>query len=132
MSKPVRRSIEVEGLSHGHLPIPVASRVGAFVATGGIGGLNPQTNHLPEDLQGQVRLMFTNLRSIVTAAGASCETILKLTVWVRTADARPLINAEWIKMFPDPGSRPARHILNYDLPGGMLVQCEALAIASQE
>jgi 2-iminobutanoate/2-iminopropanoate deaminase len=132
MSKTVRRSIEVQGLSHGHLPIPVASRVGTFVATGGIGGLNPQTNQLPQELQEQVSLMFSNLRSVVIAAGASCETIVKLTVWVRTADARPMINAEWIKMFPDPGSRPARHILNYDLPGGMLVQCEAFAIASQD
>jgi 2-iminobutanoate/2-iminopropanoate deaminase len=132
MSKPIRRSIEVEGISHGNLPIPVASRVGAFVATGGIGGLDPQTHQLPEDLNEQVRLMFSNLRVIVTAGGASCETILKVTLWVKTADARPLINAEWIKMFPDPASRPARHILNYDLPGGMLVQCEALAIASQE
>jgi 2-iminobutanoate/2-iminopropanoate deaminase len=34
----------------------------------------------------------------------------------------------WMEMFPDEGSRPARHILNYALPAGMLMQCEALAL----
>jgi len=128
MNNPIRKSIEVAGLLHKGLPIPVASRIGPFVATGGISGLDPQRHLLPTDLADQVRQMFLNLRAIVTAAGASCEAVLKLTIWVKATEARPLINEEWIKMFPNPQSRPARHILNYDLPGGMLVQCEALAI----
>jgi hypothetical protein len=31
-------------------------------------------------------------------------------------------------MFPDPEDRPSRHVLTYDLPGGMLVQCELWAV----
>jgi hypothetical protein len=36
------------------------------------------------------------------------------------------VNAEWLKAFPDPASRPARHTLQNDgLPANMLVQCDA-------
>ncbi len=38
MSK--RRSIEVEGLSHGGTPIPAASRIGNMIASGGIAGVD--------------------------------------------------------------------------------------------
>lgn len=124
-----RRSIEVQGLGHGALPIPAASRIGPFIATGGIRGVDPATGEIPTGLADQVIHMFDNLRRIVEAAGVGCDRILKLTVWVKTDDARPLIDAAWVAMFPDPHARPARHTLNYDLRGGMLVQCDALAVA---
>jgi 2-iminobutanoate/2-iminopropanoate deaminase len=123
-----RISVEVAGLGHAGLPIPAASRIGPFVATGGIRGVDRRTGMMPEDLPGQVDLMFANLRTIVEAAGASCEQILKLTIWIASGAARAAINEGWLAMFPDEHSRPARHILLYELGGGMLVQCEALAV----
>ena len=125
----MRMSIDIAGLSHGDLPIPVASRVGELVATGGIRGVDRVSGQMPADVAGQTRLMFENLRSVVEAAGASCDSILKLTIWIAQPEARAAINVEWLRLFPDAHSRPARHILNYALPGGMLVQCEALARA---
>lgn len=125
-----RRSIHVEGLEHGTLPIPNASRIGPFIATGGIRGVDPKTRVMPPDVAGQTTLMFANLRAIIEAAGADCGAILKLTIWIADPAAREAINVEWLKLFPDPHSRPARHILSYQLPAGMLVQCEALAVAA--
>jgi len=127
MSQAPRRSIEIEGHDHRDLPIPAASRVGPLVATGGVRGVDRTTGVIPPEIDQQIELMFANLRAIIEAAGASCEEIAKVTIWVKSANARALINKEWIAMFPEPGSRPARHILTYDLPGQMLVQCEALA-----
>jgi 2-iminobutanoate/2-iminopropanoate deaminase len=124
-----RRSIHVEGLGHGDLPIPAAARVGSLVATGGVRGVDRMTGKMPTDLSEQVRLMFENLLVILQAAGATREGILKLTIWIRNNDARAAINREWLAMFPDEHSRPARHIMLYELGGGMLVQCEALAVA---
>jgi 2-iminobutanoate/2-iminopropanoate deaminase len=41
------------------------------------------------------------------------------------------VNAEWLKAFPDPGSRPARHTQQNDhLPANMLVQCDVTAWAA--
>jgi 2-iminobutanoate/2-iminopropanoate deaminase len=124
-----RRSIDVEGLGHGDLPIPAAARVGSLVATGGVRGVDRMTGKMPTDLSEQVRLMFENLLVILQAAGATRDGILKLTIWIRNHDARAAINREWLAMFPDEHSRPARHIMLYELGGGMLVQCEALAVA---
>jgi 2-iminobutanoate/2-iminopropanoate deaminase len=130
MTNHLRRSIEVTGLGHGGLPIPAAARIGPFVATGAVRGVDPATGELSKDISEQVRRMFQNLEAIVQAAGAAADDILKLTIWICDDTARPAINDEWVRLFPDPHSRPARHILRYQLGGGMLIQCEALAVAS--
>jgi enamine deaminase RidA (YjgF/YER057c/UK114 family) len=126
-----RKSIEVPGFSHGNLPIPAASRVGDLVATGGVMGLDAETGRLPDDVTEQARLMFVNLARILAAGGATMDDIIKVTVWVKAPEARAAVNAEWVKHFPDPHARPARHTLQNDhLPANMLVQCDALAVAS--
>jgi 4-hydroxy-4-methyl-2-oxoglutarate aldolase len=124
-----RISIHPPGLSHGQLPIPAASRVGGIIATGGVRGVDPVSGVMPAELQEQARLMFSNLRTIVEAAGGRVEEILKITIWISTPEARQAINPPWLQMFPDAVSRPARHILHYELPAGMLMQCEALAVS---
>lgn len=126
----MRRSIIVEGLGHGSNPIPPASRVGPFIATGGIRGVDPATGVMPDDLGEQVRLMFANLKILIEAGGGTLDGVLKMTFWIRSPEARPLINAEWVRAFPDETSRPARHLLTYELGHGMLVQCDALAVAA--
>lgn len=121
-----RRSIEVEGFSHGAQPIPAASRVGPLVMTGGVYGLDPATGKIPDDVAEQARLMFMNLERILVAAGGTLGDIARMTVYVKAPEARPAVNAEWLKAFPDPASRPARHTLQNDgLPANMLVQCDA-------
>ena len=121
-----RRSVEVEGFSHGAQPIPAASRVGPLVMTGGVYGLDPATGKIPDDVAEQARLMFMNLERILAAAGGTLGDIARMTVYVKAPDARPAVNAEWLKAFPDPASRPARHTLQNDgLPANMLVQCDA-------
>jgi 2-iminobutanoate/2-iminopropanoate deaminase len=124
-----RVSIELPGHGHGEAPVPAASRVGPFIATGGIRGADLATGKLAQGLDDQVRQMFSNLRLIIKLAGGDLGTILKVTVWIAVPEARAAINGPWSILFPDPQSRPARHVLNQALPGGMLVQCDALAVA---
>jgi len=122
-----RRSIEPEGLAHPGLPIPAASRVGPLLATGGIRGVDRATGQMPSDIEAQVRLMFANLKTIVEEGGGDLSAVAKINVWVAAPEHRAALNPVWVEYFPDPASRPARHTLVYDLPGGMLVQCDALA-----
>lgn len=129
---PTRRSIEVEGLAHGSLPIPVGSRVGHLIATSGIRGVDPATGELPASVAEQARLMFDNLRRVVEAAGGTAETILKVTVFAADRAHRTAVDPEWLRLFPDASSRPARHLQVTALPGGMALQCEALAVAEEE
>lgn len=124
-----RKSIEVKGFSHGAQPIPAASRKGNIVATGGIYGLDRESASLPDAVERQTALMFDNLQLVLEAAGATFADVVKMTFWVKAAEAKPLINEHWQRCFPNPDSRPARHTLQNDhLPANMLVQCDALAI----
>ena len=127
-----RRSIEIPGFGHGNLPIPAASRVGPMVVTGGIFGLDREAGIIPDGVEEQARLMFDNLAAIMAAAGGSMDSIVRMTVYVRSPEARAAVNAQWIKAFPDAGARPARHTLAYDgLAANMLVQCDAIAFVAE-
>lgn len=122
-----RHSVEVKGVHH-KAPIPAGSRIGNLVVSGGIMGLDPATGALAEGLESQAALMFANVRRFVEAAGGSPENIIKMTLWVRDREARATIDPHWMAMFPDPQSRPARHMLVYELPERMMVQCEIMAV----
>jgi 2-iminobutanoate/2-iminopropanoate deaminase len=126
MSK--RKSFDIEGLGHAN-PIPAVSRIGNIVATGGISGTDRNTGKIPEDVAKQCALMFTNLRTILVAAGATPEDVIRVTVWIKRSEIRAEVNKEWIVMFPDVDARPARHTMFYDhFSGNMAVQCEAWAV----
>ena len=63
------------------------------------------------------------------AAGGTPDNILRITFYVRDqAAGRAALNDEWVKMFPDPASRPARHTLAAPGDGPSLVTCEFTAV----
>ena len=122
-----RVSIEIPGFEHDN-PIPAACRVGPFLITSGVSGKEPYTGKYPEGIEAQCAQMFSSIREILTVAGAVPEDIAKINVWIKDRALRPHVNKEWLAMFPDPHSRPARHTFSApDLPPGMLVQCEVIA-----
>jgi 2-iminobutanoate/2-iminopropanoate deaminase len=127
-----RRSIEIEGLHHGGQPIPLASRIGNVLISGGIMGMNPETGTIPEQVEEQCTLLFANVDRVMAAAGGSPQDIIKMTFFVRDRSARDAINKEWVAMFPNAASRPARHTLTTDLPGPLLVQCEVSAVFQED
>ena len=123
-----RVSIEVPGMEHDN-PIPAACRVGPFLITSGVSGKEPYTLKFPEGIEAQCAQMFSTIRVILEQAGAAPADIIKINVWLQDRSLRPHVNKEWLAMFPDPHSRPARHTFNApDLPPGMLVQCEVIAV----
>ena len=64
------------------------------------------------------------------AAGGTTEDIIKISVWLAGAD-KSILNREWLAMFPDRESQPARHTFeNQVLPQNYLVQCEVTAVLS--
>ena len=127
-----RKSIDVEAFNHGEIPIPAACRVDNIVYTGAISGYDVRTKTHAEGLQAQCALMFSHLAAVLAAAGAGPEHVVRMTFYVKTPDARPVINGEWVKLFPDPASRPARHTINYETPKGSLMQCDAVAVLPRD
>lgn len=122
-----RRSIYLPEFGHKN-PIPAACRIGDFVATGIVYGLDPATGKPAETLDEQVRLMFGHLRSVLAAAGAGPADVLKLNVTLVDRSNREAVNREWLAMFPDRDDMPARQAGEAPLDGGKLVQCDCLAV----
>src|SRR4051794_11936386 len=120
-------AVEVKGLHHGEMPIPVASRVGPLVASGGISGMDGATGSFPDTLEDQVANLFENVKAVIAAAGGSPTDIVKMTFFAPDRSARDVINKHWVALFPDEERRPARHTLIQQLPGSMLVQTDVLA-----
>ncbi len=127
---PHRRSVNGSRARHEN-PIPNASRVGNIVMSSVIGGATPGTRDLPPTLEQQVANVFSHIRHDIEAAGGSVDDIIKVTFWVKDpASQRAALNDAWVKMFPDPESRPARHTLPLPANSRALVQADFTAVLS--
>lgn len=116
---------------HHGAPIPQASVVGNLLVSGGIGPVDPDTGATPDGTDEQVAIAFANVRRVIAAAGGTVGDIVKCTVFVRDKAIRPVVDKHWTEMFPDEASRPARHMLATDLPRGMQLQLEIMAVLGQ-
>lgn len=122
-----RTSIHISGFAHVN-PIPAACRIGNILVSGGIHGMDPATGRTAESLDDQLRFMFQHVRTVMEAAGGTTDDIIKMSVVLKDRAQRPALNVEWIKMFPDEHSRPARHTSEGNLSPGMLAQCDIMAV----
>jgi len=128
MTRPPR-SIDVPGLAH-NAPIPAGARVGNVICSSAVSGKDPATGTLPPGGTEQAALAFANLAAVLEAGGGAMADVVKLTVYVKDNAMREAVNAAWMRHFPDPADRPARHIVVHDLQHGMLVQLECLAVVA--
>jgi 2-iminobutanoate/2-iminopropanoate deaminase len=123
-----RRSIDLPGFSHKN-PIPAASMKGGLVISGAILGLDPATGKPAVGLEKQSALVFEQMAMIMKEARGSVDDIVRVTVHLRNPKDRAALNVEWQKMFPDPHSRPARHVDHAPLPDDdRLISCEIIAL----
>ena len=122
-----RTSIQIPGFAHVN-PIPAASRIGPFLATGALTGRDPDTGEMGTGIDAQMAHVFGHVRAVMEAAGGSVQDILKMTFHLADPDDREALNREWLAMFPDPSSRPARQAIAADLGRGSLVHCDLLAV----
>lgn len=122
-----RTSIYVEGFSHKN-PIPAACRIGNLLYSGSIQGTDPATGKYGATIDEQCALMLAHLERIVKAGGGSLENVIKVTVWMRDRANREPLNREWLRCFPDPHSRPARHAIHHPLDGDKLIECSFTAV----
>lgn len=121
-----RTSIYLEGFAHAN-PVPAATRIGQHVYSGVLTGRDPSTGTMAEGLDAQIRVVFGHIRELMAAAGGSTDDIAKLTFWLVDYRDRDALNREWVAMFPDADTRPARQVMWARLDGGALVHCDLVA-----
>ncbi|HTQ01497.1 MAG TPA: RidA family protein [Casimicrobiaceae bacterium] len=125
-----RQSFELPGVTHA-APIPMAARVGNMVFSSGIAGKDPATDTLPLEPEREAQFAFDNMKRLLEIAGSGVGDVGHMTVFINDNAMRDHVNREWLKHFPDEHDRPARHtILQPNLPGGMRVQIEIIAVVA--
>ncbi len=122
-----RKVIEIPGLAH-QAPIPMGARIGNIVYSSAISGIEPQTKSPPQDPDKQAEALFRNIRTFMKQAGGTPDDIIRMAVYLKEESYREAINKEWLKMFPDEHSRPARHAIKIELRGEVLFQIELVAV----
>lgn len=127
--------MHVGGFSHVN-PVPAGCLMGNLLVTGAITGIDPATGTLGTTVEQQCANIFHHMRTIVAKAGGGVENIVKVTVWhngiFRDVHSRGVLNAEWLKMFPDENSRPARHAVQSELGDGHYLMCDMMALVEPQ
>ncbi len=74
-------------------PWSLGVRAGDFVFVAGMRGIDPATDKLVEGDEARIRQAFSNMKTIVEAAGGSLRDAVRLVVYVTDMDRyRPLVN----------------------------------------
>jgi len=124
---PRRTSVDIASFVHAN-PVPTASRIGPFLFSGVLTGRDPDTGQTPASLDEQCSNVFARVRELMAAVGGSTDDIAKMTFWLSNYRDRDALNREWVTMFPDASSRPARQAMAAQLDGGSLIHCDLVAV----
>jgi 2-iminobutanoate/2-iminopropanoate deaminase len=122
-----RETLYIAGIEH-KAPIPMGVKIGNMVYSSAIMGKDPRTNERPGETEEEVRMVFQNIKLLMENAGGTTDHIAQMSVYLSDNDHRNLVNAEWIKMFPDENDRPTRHITIKNLAVGMKIQIQFVAV----
>ena len=102
-------------------PIPEGSKIGRFVASSLLHPMDWDIHDMSRtDPDEQAAELFKAVATFIERAGGTTDNILQLTVYLKDEKYRAPINQEWLKMFPNPESRPGRVIVYRDFPNSNL------------
>src|SRR5436305_11520319 len=105
-------------------PYSQAVRAGEFLFISGQPGIDPVTGSVPAGgFEAEARQAFMTLRSVVEAAGASLERVVKTTVFLASGEDFPAMNQLFAEFFPS--APPARATPIVDLPRSLRISIEA-------
>lgn len=108
-------------------PYVQATKLGDLVFTSGQIPLIPETMQLVDgDIKVQAEQVLRNLSAILEAAGASMDTVVKTTCFLKDINDFVAFNEVYAKFFPN--NAPARSCVEVArLPKDVLVEVEAIA-----
>jgi 2-iminobutanoate/2-iminopropanoate deaminase len=107
-------------------PHSQAVRRGNILAIGGQIGTDPHSGILCEGIHEQLRQAMTNVQELLKEAGASFADVVMLHVYLTEGGHFREMNAVLNKFLTEPF--PARTTVYTQLPPGMLVEVDALAV----
>ncbi len=106
-------------------PYSPAVRAGDLLFIAGQPGLDPSTGSVPPGgFEAEARQAFVNLRTVVEAAGARLERVVKTTVFLGSVEDFPAMNQLYAEFFPT--APPARSAPIVALPRDLRISIEAV------
>jgi 2-iminobutanoate/2-iminopropanoate deaminase len=106
-------------------------QAGDFLFVSGQAGLNPATGTPAGDsFEDQARQAFENLSTVLQAAGSSLQHVVKTTIFCADATAFANLNQLYAEYFPE--NPPARSVPVVQLPRGLLISIECIAVRPNE
>ncbi|MGG5254539.1 RidA family protein [Neobacillus sp. SM06] len=89
--------------------------------------LKPDGTMVTGDIKQQTRQVFENLQAVLDAAGASLDTVIKATVFVKSMDDFAAVNEVYGEYFST--HKPARSLVEVArLPKDALIEIEVVAL----
>lgn len=108
-------------------PYSQAIKKGNLIFVSGQLPVNPQTNEMPEDIKEQAKQSLENIKEILETAGASLESVVKSTVFLKDLSNFAQVNEVYGEYFTE--SYPARCCVEVSkLPKDAGVEIEVVAI----
>jgi 2-iminobutanoate/2-iminopropanoate deaminase len=114
-------------------PVPLAARIGDLLFSSDIFGWDDTKKQIPHEPRLQAEALFKNIEDLLQKTGGSLENITYIMVCTRKdrhREALPAFNQPWLRAFPNPSQRPARHAFqeeSFPLPE-MLLRVNFIAI----
>jgi 2-iminobutanoate/2-iminopropanoate deaminase len=121
-------------ISSDKVPVPAGPyspgvRAGDWIFLAGQGGVDPVSGKVvSDDLVEQTEQTFTNIETILEAAGASLDDVISCLVHLVDLADVPAFNAVYAKKFT--GVKPVRTTVRADLVAGLLVEMTVVARAA--
>lgn len=107
-----------------------AVRRGRLVAVSGqVPFLPGRTDGPPPGFREQAEAVFDYLRQLLEAAGASVSEVITVRIYLAREEDFPVMNEIFDKVFGE--VRPARTTIWVHLPGGLLIEADALAVIGE-
>lgn len=109
-------------------PYSQGVRGGGLVFCAGQLPIDPATGKVPAEVADQTRQSLANVAAVLEAGGASMNSVVKTTVFLKNMDDFAAMNAVYAGYFVD-GLAPARSTIEVArLPRDVLVEIEAIAL----
>lgn len=108
-------------------PYSQAVKANGIVITSGQLPIDPRTDAFPEGIEAQTRQSLTNCKSVLEAAGATLDDVIKTTVFLSDMENFSAMNGVYASFFEhDCPARSAVQVAR--LPKDALVEIECIAV----
>lgn len=109
-------------------PYSQAIQANGFLFCSGQIPLDPATGQVPvTDIEGQTQRVLENLKAVLEAGGASLQSVVKTTIFLKNMSDFPKVNQVYASFFREvPPARSTVEVAR--LPRDVLVEIEAIAV----